>query len=429
MDNPRGLRSLLEQKGALLFQPYQSGLFPACALTRRMGESTGMNKAWLRDNAHIANAIHRTQPELAVSAGRAMLKVLNNNRASIDAIVDGTHDRVASHYRLPVRVDGDTLANDSEPRVQNDSVGYALWLTSRFINGGAIVASPEDLETLAQTVRYLDEIKFWEDPDDGHWEEERRVHVSSIGAVIAGLKEVCSMFEGIGYVTGIDFDRLESLGRNAMDNILARHATEMIGPPDSSQDLNASIDIPRKKDSSLLFLVVPLGVFTGEQARLIVTGIEQTLVREKGVARYSGDTYWSPGFKGIMSIDQRTTYADGRLEKRNEKAAEIANSGTEAQWSLFDSLLSVYYGRCYEQTGDDEELQKQVSYLNRSLSQLAETEDGRLLMPEAYYYDNKDGVNKLVPNDHIPLLWSQANLLLALHQFETTIMLSRASKS
>ena len=38
-------------------------------------------------------------------------------------------------------------------------------------------------------------------------------------------------------------------------------------------------------------------------------------------------------------------------------------------------------------------------------------------MPEAYYLEG----GKYVPNDHVPLLWSQANLWLAVHQMQLSV--------
>lgn len=60
----------------------------------------------------------------------------------------------------------------------------------------------------------------------------------------------------------------------------------------------------------------------------------------------------------------------------------------------------------------------QSHYLNRGLGQLTE-EKGRQQpwqCPEAYFIEN--GV--YVPNDNIPLQWTQANLKMALHWMEVT---------
>ena len=182
----------------------------------------------------------------------------------------------------------------------------------------------------------------------------------------------------------------------------------------------------RNYDAAVLFLDQPLGVLTPYWADRVVTGIEENLVRPKGVIRYPGDTYWMPMFPEIMSVEERTHSAVGRLEMRNRSAAGVSYAGVEAQWTLFDPLLSRHWGRRYEQTGDSAQLDKQLQFLNRSLSQLV-TKDGMLFAPEAYYrnYHTKmtesGPTDGWIPNDHMPLLWTQANILLALLAFEQSL--------
>ncbi len=48
----------------------------------------------------------------------------------------------------------------------------------------------QDLEILALFPFYFQAIQYWEDEDSGHWEEDRKIEASSIGVVIAGLKEL-----------------------------------------------------------------------------------------------------------------------------------------------------------------------------------------------------------------------------------------------
>jgi phosphorylase kinase alpha/beta subunit len=174
----------------------------------------------------------------------------------------------------------------------------------------------------------------------------------------------------------------------------------------------------------MLFLVEPLDVLTSEQAARVVTDVETHLVREHGVIRYIGDTYWGPRFKDLMRIEERTSQAPGRLEERNQKAAGVAYSKTEAQWTLSDAPLSTYHGKEYLRTNSRVEHSKQLLFLNRVLSQLVLTE-GKLLLPEAFYVEqvpapSSKPTNQWIPNDHSPLLWAQANLLLALKTFEQT---------
>ncbi len=441
LNNPAALRHTLEAAGALQFTPYESGLFPASDLPPETGEATGMNMAWLRDNAHVANALAETgHREQAAAVGHAMLTILHNNRGLLDDVVSGKNPA----SRLPVRVEGNTLQNDTEPRVQNDSVGYALWLTSKLIRRDIVWPTRHDLDNLAQTARYLEKVEFWHAEDEGHWEEDRRIHASSIGAAMAGLRELQAMFAERGYSHHIDLDSLWRTGETALQAILDQGRSDL-----SSRSLADDANIQpypntvnadelvtqhfkhfsvrrRQYDAALLFLVEPLNILSPVYQEKVVHDITHYLQRGRGIARYQGDTYWEPRFPSVMSVEERTRQAEGRTEQRNQTASGVAYTATEAQWTLFDPLLSAYWGNRYEATGGASDREKQLHYLDRSLAQLTLTDSGKLQLPEAYYYEyvptlaKQAGNNHWIPNAHTPLLWSQANLLLALKAFEET---------
>ncbi|MBE0558235.1 MAG: hypothetical protein IH628_13470, partial [Proteobacteria bacterium] len=101
----------------------------------------------------------------------------------------------------------------------------------------------------------------------------------------------------------------------------------------------------------------------------------------------------------------------------------LLRPGEEAQWCLFDPVISVIYGERFlaltelnDQERADGALSLQTHYFNRTLSRL--TAKGNRLpefaLPEAYYL--KKG--RYVPNDNTPLQWAQANLRLALRQMQ-----------
>jgi phosphorylase kinase alpha/beta subunit len=397
-----------------------------------------MGMAWFRDNALVATALYQDgRVQEAGRVGSAFLSILHNNEQIL---------RGESADRLPARVEGDTLGNDSEPRRQNDSVGYALWFTSRLINDGVLRPTPDDLERLAQTAEYLGRVEYWHDPDEGHWEEDRRIHSSSIGVDVAALHEARQMFKQFDYQPSVDFEPLIERGSEALYTILQAGITDLPHPdePDEIpgrmyprsihtdpqvdeffQDFNVH---HREQDAALLFLIEPLGVLHGEWAEHVVEGIERELVREHGVARYAGDTYWEPRFTDIMTIDERTTQAEGRTEQRNLTAAGVAYTETEAQWTMFDPILSTYWGKRYAESGDETHREKQLHYLDRSLAHLKPHADGQLAMPEADFYQYADGENRWTANDHSPLLWAHANLLTAVRIFEETTQVSSASR-
>lgn len=447
LNAPHKLVEDLVGADALNFLSYEADLYPASALDKMTGEATGMDMAWLRDNAHVIAALYDTDFDKAgaIRAGEAVLRVLQNNEPVLDAAINNPQDE---RNRLTVRVNGHTLEPDDEPRIQNDSTGYALWITSKLLLDGAIEPTDANLQIIAKTARYLGAIEYWHEADDSHWEEDRRIHMSSIGVAIAGLTEAQKLLEAHGADPDAALTPLIEQGRQAMHEIWDLGVTDKPHPSDfgvaaETGDWPDTIDAaelvresleqfrlrPRPHDAALLFLVEPLDIVDPAMAASIVGDIEEHLIREHGVARYPGDTYWSPHYKVLTQVEERTRAAEGRTEERNLKAAGIALGQWEAQWTLFDPLLSSYYGKQFQQTADPRDRVKQLHYLNRSLSQLVPT-DGGFRMPEAYYLDRVEehnpGLNrtekrnKWIPNDHVPLLWSQANLLRALKIFEDT---------
>lgn len=452
LNKPEDLRRRLLNAGTFDFTQYESGLFPASDLDAQLAEVTAMDMAWFRDNAHVANALLECGYEdKAVSAGIAMLTALHKNTNILDGVIDGTLDYRQPENRLPVRVNGNTLENDKEYRIQNDSVGYPLWFISKLGNED-LLDPTEAAPTLAKIVKYLGKIEYWQDYDEqGHWEESHRLHAASIGVVVAGLKETKKLFEKIGYIDeDIDFDDLIGEGTTAMNEMIDSGMTERadnqsiaaIGETALPENLEIKKEIRdsmddfadmwprgRKYDASMLYLTQPLGLLDDERAAKIVADVEKYLIGEKGIKRYLGDTYWGPEFTKVYKPGDRTIVTE-RNANRDDAAEGIYYTGTEAQWTLFDPILSTYWGEQYKKTGEPKAREKQLEYLNRSLSQLVETQTGKLHLPEAYYHESfqddttktgqSNGKLELVPNEHTPLLWSQANLLKAVRVFEET---------
>jgi phosphorylase kinase alpha/beta subunit len=88
--------------------------------------------------------------------------------------------------------------------------------------------------------------------------------------------------------------------------------------------------------------------------------------------------------------------------KRVEVRDQYLQPGYEAQWCLFDSLLSVIFGRFYQ------DHEQQARYLQRAIAQLTPSND----CPELYFF--KEG--SWTPGPNTPLLWAEANLCLALNE-------------
>jgi phosphorylase kinase alpha/beta subunit len=304
--------------------------------------------------------------------------------------------------RPHIRFNGAELVEvpQSWAHAQNDALGYFLWFYLRRAGAGGFAADARVVEMFAL---YFERIEYWRDPDSGHWEERAKLEASSIGSVVAALRLACAWREGQGEAPWrrLTDDRLESLLR------LGEAALQAILPFECRE---ASSE--RRFDAALLFLIYPLDVVSPEMAQQIFEDVVLNLQGDYGVRRYLGDSYWTADYK--QKLDKKFWTGDFSLSLSVRD--KLAQPGEEAQWCLFDPILSVIAGRRYARTQAREDRERQVFHFNRALGQLsgADCPVGPLRCPEAYYRER----GRYVANDHIPLLWTQANLLAAFAEME-----------
>jgi phosphorylase kinase alpha/beta subunit len=305
-----------------------------------------------------------------------------------------------------VRFDGQRLQELHDERwahAQNDALGYCLWLCARLARTRVVALDAQQLDTMAVMVRYLAELRYWEDEDSGHWEETRKRSASSIGVVVAGLREWLALLEdGPTGVAGLSRDDLAT-GSDALHQGLRSLAdilpSECVQPPPRQ----------RRYDAALLFLICPLQVVTGEIADRVIGDVRTHLEGQVGVRRYLGDSYWAPDYDTRLSPgDWSRDYSDD-IEVRNRL---LERAGDEAQWCLFDPILSAFYGQRFLDSGAKADRERQVRYFNRALGQVS----ADWQCPELYYLRG----GTFVANPHTPLLWTQANLQLALALLRAT---------
>jgi hypothetical protein len=142
----------------------------------------------------------------------------------------------------------------------------------------------------------------------------------------------------------------------------------------------------------------------------ILNLIQARLKGKVGIKRYAGDSYFCQDYDEWFSAGQMSSDFSERLDFRDAHL----QTDCEAQWCIFDPLLSIIYGeRFLANRSDLASFRKQIYYFNRSLAQL--TGDGRC--PELYFLKH----GRYIPNVHTPLAWTQANQALALHLMEKSI--------
>ncbi len=406
------LISFLDSQGTFSFPALDNGLFPAAIAH----ESTGYQSIWVRDNIHIAHALYTVgNGEAACKAVATMTEYFIKHKDRFDDMISGKSQATEIMKRPHIRFDGNTLSEIDEKwaHAQNDALGYYVWLYSLLMLHGHLTPTRESLELLAAFVCYFEKIRFWEDADSGHWEEARKVEASSIGTAVAGLnmlKRFLDQSESWNQFTygknpvSVEFiSELIQQGQSALSAIL---------PAECNQPNPL---LSRKYDSALLFLIFPLGIVQEEMAEAIMEDVRTHLMGEHGIRRYLGDSYWCADYKDVLSEDDRTSDFSDNQENRDK----LLKPNQEAQWCIFDPVLSVIYGQRFLKSGDMDDSQKQRMHLDRSLDQLTTHEStfGAYRCPESYFLEK----GKYVPNDITPLLWTQANLMMALHQWKQTV--------
>jgi GH15 family glucan-1,4-alpha-glucosidase len=235
---------------------------------------------------------------------------------------------------------------------QHDAIGAFLWGVGAGEKAGKkIIRNEKDRQLIQKLVWYLETCQYWMDSDNGVWEEWRELHSSSIGACVSGLTAVRDI---VFVPRELILKGWQSLGT------LFKHESAS-----------------RPVDLAQLTLIYPFNIYIGEDAKTIINEVERVLLRNRGVIRYQGDSYYS-------TIE---------TEGRHHPFAHYY--GTEMEWCFGISWL----GLAHLELGNTEKAKKYLEW-SRSLA----LEDGSI--PEGYL------ANSNTPNPNTPLGWSSAMHIL-----------------
>jgi GH15 family glucan-1,4-alpha-glucosidase len=367
------------------------GIYAASA-SQEDDATSGYQNAWLRDNAMVAfSRFACGDAESAMRTARGLTSFLKTQAEKMERIIAKPKRKEEVQERPHIRFNPKTLEENGEEwtHAQNDALGEAVWLRFLLANEAGCALEAEERDLYALFPAYFEAIQYWKDADSGAWEEARKVNSSSIGAVMAGLLEMEKHARERSEIPGVRKSVLAELlkrGRRVLEVQLPFEA-----PPE------------RKADAALLFLIYPLGVVTdARMKRLIVSLVRARLRGEVGIRRYLGDSYFCQDYDEWYPAGERGADFAPRLAVRNE----FLQPGCEAQWCLFDPLLSVIYGLEYQQTAAAAALERQLEHLNRAIGQL----DEKARCPEMYFLKR----GEWTANEHTPLAWTQANLAVAM---------------
>ena len=412
VNDVQAIKAFLDAHGTLEFKTLPNGLFPAADL-QQDAQYTGYASIWLRDNVHIAHAHHVVgKSAAAVRAITALLTYMRKQQSRFEKVIHTKEVPESVMHRPHVRFDGFTLSDIDQvwAHAQNDALGYLLWLYFKLALEAHLVPTPADLEFIVHFPHYFHALPFWKDEDSGHWEETRKIAASSIGVVTGALKTMRQ------YWIEKALDTQYTITISMLDEMIqhGEQALKTILPSECIQPAPTQL---RRHDGALLYLIYPLEVVDEQTADVILDDVRNTLQGEYGIRRYVGDSFWAPGYKSKLSEAMRTADFSSDLSARDA----MLEKGQEAQWCIFDPTISTIYGRRYQAHRRPEDLARQIEYLNRSLGQITGPEGPHpaYRCPELYYIEG----GKYVPSDATPLLWTQANLMIALNTVEKSLRL------
>jgi GH15 family glucan-1,4-alpha-glucosidase len=308
---------------------------------------------WIRDSLYISLPYMNKESDIYERSLHRLLDLLLQYEWKIDIHIKERPREPWQYIHAKYDARDVTEMPGAWGHAQHDAIGLLLWSVGEAEREGKkIIRNYRDLELVQKLVYYLNSCEYWDDADNGMWEEGRDIHASSVGAALSGLRSVSYLVNVPPYLINNGLATMDHLGPNEMFN--------------------------RPEDMAQLSLIYPHRVYSRDLAQHVLANIEARLLRRNGVIRYEGDSYYS------------TREQDGRHQ------ALPYYFGSEAEWCLGLPWLAM----CHMELGNYE---KAAYYVDRTEHVMLP--DGSL--PELYY-SNTD-----IPNPNTPLGWANAMYLLA----------------
>lgn len=318
-------------------------------------QSNHYDYVWIRDSVYMSLPyLHKNDGKFELAYHR-LFDLFREYEWKLDFIIKQRPHLEWEYIHARYSADDVKEIHDQEwGHNQHDMIGSFLFGVGQGEQAGRdVLRDSKDREILQKLVYYLQSVEYWHDPDNGMWEEWQEIHASSVGACVAGLKAIRSLV-----------NVPEQLINHGIDELIRLY-------PRESND--------KEVDLAQLSLIYPYQIFTGPLAERIVRQVERKLLRQNGVVRYEGDSYYS-----TLERDH------GREKPRS------FYYGTEAEWTFGLPWLAL----CHHMLGNQEMAHQ---YLKRTEHvMLADA-----VLPELYY----SGTH--TPNPNTPLGWSSAMYILA----------------
>lgn len=318
---------------------------------------------WLRDHLYMAMAYYYLGMYNKLNQGiQVIFDVFHKHRYKLERVIQPRNNfgQLTVNNLIHAKYKPDSLEEFTAEwgHHQLDEIGLFLHIVADLnFKNIQVVRNKNDEEIISLLVFYLLNVRYWEEPDLGMWEECLIKHSSSIGAVVGGLSYIKR--RGLATIP----DELIALGKNALYKILPFESRDYCGKHHHNHDC----------DAAQLFLIWPFNIVDTQTADLILYRIIEghtadrgefhRLVQPFGVNRYWGDDYFR------------------------------SSGGVSAEWQ-WEFLISIIYS-------NKKQYELALKWFNVGAGRIIN--DG--CIAEAFI-DGK-------PNKHTPLGWMHALALIA----------------
>jgi len=275
---------------------------------------------WLRDGSFSALALDLAgEHEAAARYHSWVSTAVNRIGGVIDDVVAGrARGESVDPFKMPparFTLDGSVVI-DGWPNFQIDGYGTWLWSLGEHLGNDGADALDGMRDSVARVARYLK--SFALSPCYDVWEESgTALHTSTLASVYAGLVTAARLLE--------EPELLDSASQ--VKNVLASHASRLGHYVKSSENDGV--------DASALWLGAPFHVVAPDDPHFeaTVSLIEDRLLFEGGVRRYSTDTYFGSGAWPVLTASLGWHYAEiGDVARAQQYLDWVGDHFDERGW-------------------------------------------------------------------------------------------------
>ncbi|MBY0359875.1 MAG: hypothetical protein K2W82_17865 [Candidatus Obscuribacterales bacterium] len=273
---------------------------------------------------------------------------------------------------------------------QNDALGAINYLQFYGLNRGLLNWDECSKEAQFNSVpalmhHYFWKICVWVDWELGAWEDKNAEHASSIGVVLASLREQATFLNTHGKNLQYHADGRKFCVTEKGVRELIEHCETKLREILPNEFIRSDKNEVRRSDVAIvnaMFLSALSGrpLLDDNMTLTLISNLENDLMGHIGFSRYPGDIW------------------DGRVNRPGVPSA---------QWSHVSPMISYIMGEMYQRTGKKEHFDAQVFHFNRTLAQV----NDRWHLPEAYIVDPVS--NDWVSDANESLAWAQAMAICA----------------